>query len=562
MLYFSKRYIWVVAVLCLTGLVLSLPSFIPSATRQALEGWGLQLRRIYLGLDLQGGSSLLLKADSDLVVGEQLDTMVDQVRTLLRGAELGYTELKAAESAVQFQLLKAEHREQAVAVLEEFLNQGLTFGMVPDYQVTTSGDSLVSLRLTPAAKDVRADRSIQQAIEIIRRRIDESGVSEPSIARQGKDRILVQLPGVDDPDRIKRLLGKTAKMTFRLLHPESDSYLGGAVPAGAVLLDAQVERPGFPQQYLVRRRVDVDGSHLIDAQVGSDPYTGEWVVNFTFDAVGARRFARVTENNVNRAFAIVLDNQVVSAPVINEPIPGGRGQISGGFTAQEASDLAVLLRAGALPVPLTIIEERTVGPDLGADAIQAGVYACLVGFVLVIGYMLLTYGVFGIIASLALMANLILVAGLLSVLQATLTLPGIAGLLLTLGMAVDANILINERIREEIRRLHSPYQAVESGFRRAFATIVDSNLTTLIAMILLYSFGSGPVRGFAVTISCGILTSMFSAMVLARLMIVSWLRNRLRRSKDKDIDQIVLAGHQLADLIIPVIRAVDRLRGR
>ncbi|MFN7190199.1 MAG: protein translocase subunit SecD, partial [Rhodospirillales bacterium] len=357
-------------------------------------------------------------------------------------------------------------------------------------------------------------------------------VNEPTIARQGANRIIVQLPGVDDPDRIKRLLGTTAKMTFRLLDPNFDPNAGQRPPPGVEIMRAENERrsDGQPTLYAVRQRVEVEGANLTRASAGTNPQTGEWVVNFEFDSLGARRFGDVTRQNVGRPFAIVLDDKVISAPVIREPITGGRGQISGRFTARDAQDLAVLLRAGALPAPLTIVEERTVGPDLGADAIRAGIASILVGLVLVFGFIIWSYGLFGEFSCLCLVANLFLNVAALSMLHATLTLPGIAGLLLTLGLSVDANILINERIREETAAGKTPYAAMEAGFSRAFSTIVDSNLTTLIKMMLLFAFGSGPVRGFAVTITLGILTSMFTATVLVRLMMVVWLRAKKRQT--------------------------------
>jgi SecD/SecF fusion protein len=342
------------------------------------------------------------------------------------------------------------------------------------------------------------------------------------IARQGSNRILVQLPGVTDPDRVKRLLGQTAKMTFHLLGDET-AVRGTTAPPGTEWLPS-IDPASRGQQYLVRKKIEVDGATLLDARPGSDPQSGTWVVNFEFDSAGARRFADITRANVGRPFAIVLDGKVISAPVIREPITGGRGQISGNFTTQSANDLAVLLRAGALPAPLTIVEERTIGPDLGADSIRAGIIACLVGFVLVVGYMIMSYGLFGLYANIALIFNLFLTVAGLSLLNATLTLPGIAGLLLTLGMSVDANILINERIREESRKGRSAFAAMEAGFTRAFATIVDANLTTLIKMLLLYAVGTGAVRGFAVTISLGIITSMFTATVVTRLLMVMWLK--------------------------------------
>ena len=317
------------------------------------------------------------------------------------------------------------------------------------------------LTLSPVALNARARGAVQQSIEIVRRRIDETGVVDPQITQQGETRIVVQLPGISDPNRIKELLGKTAHMTFQLVDETANANAGGPPPPGVDFLPMQ-DNPN--QKIAVRRRVDVDGGDLTDARAGNNPQTGEWVVNFTFNSLGARRFADVTRANVNHRFAIVLDGKVISAPVIREPITGGRGQISGSFTAASANDLSVLLRAGALPAPLTVVEERSVGPELGADSIRAGAISLAVGFVLVIGFMATFYGLFGWFANVCLVVNLVLMLGIMSVLQATLTLPGMAGILLTLGMAVDANILINERIREEQRLGRPPLSALEHGF--------------------------------------------------------------------------------------------------
>jgi protein-export membrane protein SecD len=330
----------------------------------------------------------------------------------------------------------------------------------------------------------------------------------------------VQLPGVEDPARIKDLLGQTARMTFHLLD-ESANLQAATPPPGTMFL------PGdrFQDRYAVRRRVEVDGANLTDARAGQDS-TGQWVVNFTFDSIGTRRFADVTRQNVGRPFAIVLDERVITAPNIREPITGGRGQISGSFTVQGANDLAVLLRAGALPAPLTVVEERTVGPELGADAIRAGIISLAVGASFVFLYMGLAYGFMGWLANIALLANLVIMIGILSVMGATLTLPGIAGIVLTLGTALDANILINERIREEVKNGRTPISALELGFTKASGTILDSNLTNLIAMACLYGFGSGPIKGFAVTVAVGTVVQMWTATVVVRLMVASWYRRR------------------------------------
>ena len=351
--------------------------------------------------------------------------------------------------------------------------------------------------LTEEAVEGRRLAAVNQSIEIIRRRIDETGVREPTIQRQGEDRILVQLPGVDDPERIKRLLGRTAKLTFHLLDENvtSEDRRSGRVPLGSQRLPGdEVDEEGEEISYIVRKRVMVSGDSLVDAATTRDQ-TGQWAVSFRFDLTGARKFGDVTTENVGKPFAIVLDGRVISAPVIREPIVGGNGQITGNFTVEEANDLSLLLRAGALPAPMKILEERTVGPDLGADSIEAGKIACIIGLAAVIVFMVLYYGLFGLVADLALILNLIIMLGVLSLLQATLTLPGIAGIVLTIGMAVDANVLIFERIREEAKAGRAPFSAMEAGYRRAFTTIIDSNLTTLIAAIILFIIGTGPGEG-------------------------------------------------------------------
>jgi preprotein translocase subunit SecD len=526
MLYFSRWKIYTIIGVCVAGILFTLPNFFSREVTGSLPDW-LPHRQIHLGLDLRGGSYLLLEVDMGAVVKERLGNLQDAVRTQFRTADIGYVNLTNDDHAVTFTLRDLKDRDEALRLLGTLSSP--VAGGLPELQIDIGSDGNGTIAITDVALHDKAARAVEQSIEIIRRRIDETGVNEPTIARQGEQRILVQLPGIDDPDRIKRLLGQTAKLTFRLLGSDTDAASGRAPPGFELLPSADVDRRGAvsgPARYLVRKRIEVDGGNLVDARSGPNSQSGEWVVNFEFDSVGSRRFADVTKNNVGRPFAIVLDNKVISAPVIREPILGGRGQISGHFTAQSANDLSVLLRAGALPAPLTVIEERTVGPDLGADAIRAGMYSIMVGFVLVVSYMALAYGLFGLMANVALVFNLILTLGVLSLLQATLTLPGLAGILLTLGMSVDANILINERIREETRKGKSPFAAMEAGFRRAFATIVDANLTTLIKMLLLFALGSGPVKGFAVTISFGIIASMFTATVLARLMMVSWLRWR------------------------------------
>jgi protein-export membrane protein SecD len=507
MMYFSPLKTWLILGACLLGAILCLPNAFP-----APAAW-LPWRTVHLGLDLQGGSYLLLEVDMKAVIKERLNGMVDGVRQALRPGAIFYSTLEAQpdQNRILLQLRDPAKTAAATAALHPLISlEG----------PTSAPAGQILLTLSEVALRARAQGAVLQSIEIVRRRIDESGVLDPQITQQGDNRIVVQLPGIGDPQRIKDLLGKTAHMTFRLVDETANANAPGAVPPpGDEFLPMQDD----PKQKIgVRKRVDVDGGDLTDARAGTSPQTGEWVVNFTFNSLGARRFADITRTNVGHRFAIVLDDKVISAPVIREPITGGRGQISGNFTAASASDLAVLLRAGALPAPLTVVEQRSVGPELGADSIRAGAIALAVGFVMVIAFMAVFYGLFGWFANVCLVVNLVLMLAIMSLLEATLTLPGMAGILLTLGMAVDANILINERIREETRNGRPPLAALEAGFTRAYSTIFDSNATAFLAHVMLFVFGSGPVRGFAVTITVGIATSLFTAWMLTRLLVSKW----------------------------------------
>ena len=527
MLFFARWKIWTINAVCLLGILLSIPAFMPRETL-GLPSW-LPWRHVNLGLDLRGGSYLLLEVDMQAVIRERLNNLRDSVLVRLRGTEIRYSGLAIRGQSVQLQLRDAQQSQEALRLLRELaqpISTGAFGGATPDLLATATPEGLITLELSEVALRDKATKTIEQSMEIVRRRLDPEGVRELQIARQGNARILVQQPGIDDLETSKRLLGTTAKMTFHLLDSTADCSSGRG-PAGVNCLPGSDSRD-VQRIYPVRQRVEVDGANLTDARAGNNPQTGEWVVNFAFDSIGTRRFADISRANVGQPFAIVLDGKVLTAPVIREPITGGRGQISGSFTAGSANELAVLLRAGALPAPLTIVEERTVGPDLGADAIRAGIVSILVGAGLVVVFIVWTYGLFGAFACIGLVANLALTLALLNLLEATLTLPGMAGVLLTLGLSVDANILINERIREETKLGKTPFAAMESGFKRAFSTIVDSNLTTLIKMLLLYVFGSGPVKGFAVTITFGIITSMFTATVVVRLLMVTWLRWRKR----------------------------------
>lgn len=518
MVYFARWKVILILAITVLGLVYASPNLLPRDTvaemEESLPGWA-PGRQVNLGLDLQGGSHLLLRVEYQAVVDERLQAMVDGLRTALREARIGYTDLGSDGQTAGFTVRDPADADAALTLAQE---------IDPELAVSLEGDRVVAQFTEEGLTQLRTN-AVSQSIEIVRRRIDETGTNEPNIQRQGQDRILVQLPGIDDPARVKSLLGQTAQLTFQMVDDTVNAAdaAEGRVPPGSELLPSYEEdAAGQPlTAYVVRKRVNVTGDHLTNAQPTFQD--GQPVVSFNFDSIGARRFGDTTSENIGRQLAIVLDGRVVSAPVIQSTIRD-RGVITGRFTVDEATDLALLLRAGALPAPLEILEERTVGPGLGADSIAAGQMAALIGFVLVIVFMAIAYGLFGIFANIALILNLALILAALSALQATLTLPGIAGIVLTVGMAVDANVLIFERIREEVRNGRSPISAIDAGYGRALQTIVDSNLTTLIAAVLLFLLGSGPVKGFAVTLAIGIVTSMFSAMMVTRLFVVTWLR--------------------------------------
>ncbi len=519
MVYFAKWKVIVVIAVCVLGVAFAIPNFLDREDAEALPSW-LPHKQVSLGLDLQGGSHLLLEVDVEAVVREHLQNQVDAVRIELRKARIRYGGLGVFGHSVGVTIKDADRAEGALALLSA-LDSSL--------EAKLGEGGRITLTITEESIADRRNSAVTQSIEIVRRRIDETGVREPTIQRQGEDRILVQVPGVD-PERIKRLLGKTAKMTFHLVDDKTTvtQAMAGRVPPGSMLVPSADEfgPDGRPRMYLVKKKVEVSGEHLIDAQPTFSQQTNQPIVNFRFNAAGGKRFGDTTSKNVNKQLAIILDGKIVSAPNIREPILGGTGQISGSFSVQETQDLALLLRAGALPAPLTILEERSVGSGLGADSIAAGKIASILGLILVVVFMGAAYGLFGLIADVALFANIVIIVGALSLLQATLTLPGIAGIVLTIGMAVDANVLVFERIREEVRAGRTPISAIDAGYSRAITTIIDANVTTLIAALLLYQFGSGPVRGFAVTLAIGIVTSMFTAIMLTRLMVITWLRKR------------------------------------
>jgi preprotein translocase subunit SecD len=524
MLYFTR---WKALAIILTALAVCLcavPNFFPEATVKTWPAWA--QRRLVLGLDLQGGSYLLLEVDSNYIKKDKLDQVRDDVRRVLRENKIVYTGLAPRADSVEVRISKDGDLATALAKLRE-LSQPLG-GLVGSsgqrsLEVGDAGGGLIRLTVPQAAVTERIRQTIEQSIQIVERRVNQLGTVEPVIQRQGADRILVQVPGLQDPTRLKELLGKTAKMEFRMVDNtvSPDQAQAGRVPPDSEVLMSS-SSPKIP--YVIKKQVLVSGGDLTDAQPGFDQRSGEPIVSFRFNTSGSRKFAQATSENVGQPFAIVLDNEVISAPVIREPITGGSGQISGSFTVQAANDLAILLRAGALPAPLTVIEERTVGPGLGQDSIEKGELAAYVGSILVIVFMLLTYRLFGVFANIAVAINVAMIFGMLSLLNATLTLPGIAGIVLTVGIAVDSNVLIYERIREELRGGRNAISAVDAGFKRALSTILDSNITTFIAAAVLFYIGTGPVRGFAVTLGIGIITTVFTAFELTRLIVAGWVR--------------------------------------
>ncbi len=531
MMHFQRWKVILVGAIVLAGFVYAAPNLIPSASLQGLPGWVPQ-KQVNLGLDLQGGAHLLYRIDEKDLIEDWLGNIRGDVRETLRSNRIGYVDLtqNVSTRAVSLRIRKPEDVDRAVTELEKLAvpvgNDAFGGFSGNDLDVTKDVDK-ITLTATEVGLNERMSSAIQASIETIRRRVDAFGTTEPSIQREGRNRILVQVPGVSDVERLKDLIGDTGKLEFKLVDASADAAevaISKKPPPGSELVYSEEEDGQPPIPYVLKDRVLVSGENLVDAQPGFDARTGEPVVNFRFDAAGAKRFGRVTQENVGLPFAIILDGKVISAPVIREPILGGSGQISGNFSVQEANDLSVLLRSGALPAKLTVIEERTVGASLGADSVASGEKAALAGLALVVVFMLAAYGLFGLFANVALLVNIALIFAVLSLIGATLTLPGIAGIVLVIGIAVDANVLINERIREEMRSGKSPIAAVDSGYSRALITIIDSNVTTLIAVLVLFWLGSGPVRGFAVTLTIGILASMFTAVTVTRMMIGYWLR--------------------------------------
>jgi protein-export membrane protein SecD len=548
-LHFARWKIFAITASIVLAALLSLPNILPEAQQKIWAGYG--LRPMTLGLDLQGGSNVLLEVD-EKDMKEQLQTQVaSDIRSTLREARVAYSNIARVPDGVSVKVSKPEDMEKARERLNTLLQpqpgNALLGGLAANlFALETQADGYV-LRITPDGLRNKVLSAIQQSLRIVEKRVNALGTTEPVIQQQGANRIAVQLPGVQNPDQVKDLIGRTAKLSFQLVCEEQPTADGQNPPQDcrALPMKEQVDRliaekrekgdttglseadlRSLPKLWVqTSSRASVDGQDLTDAQPSFDQSNNP-VVTFRFNQKGALRFGNLTKENVGKPFAIVLDGIVQSSPVINEPILGGSGQISGNFTTEETGNLSIVLKSGALPAKLDIVEERTVGPSLGADSVRAGFVACAIGVVGVMGFMILPYGFFGWVANAALMANLLLLLASMSFFGFTLTLPGIAGILLTLGMAVDSNVLIYERIREEWRNGRTALSSVEVGFKSALGTVLDANITTLIAAVVLFGVGSGPVRGFAVTLAIGIFTTMFTAFTVTRMIVALWVKRR------------------------------------
>ena len=514
MLYFSKLRIFFVTIVTLIFILITSSNFIKSDNT-------FLTKKINLGLDLQGGSYLLLEIDNRPIELLKLQNTSTIIRNFFKDKNINFIDLKIVDRSIQFNIIDNNVEKVKLLFLDKESEINPYYNQYKSHQFNlTVVENKFKLEFSKYGLVEIKNSSQDQAIEIVRRRVDEVGTNEPNILKRGNNRILVELPGLDDPARIKNLLGKTANLTFRFVTQNQNDSFG-------------VEKlyfEGEEKDALVSKRIILSGDNLLDAQPKVDNQTNETIVSFTLDRVGAKRFGKATSTGIGKQLAIVLDGKIVSAPVIRDAIVSGNGQISGNFTFQSATDLALLLRSGALPAPLNIIEERTVGPDLGQDSINAGVIALLIGFLLVIIFMFFKYKVFGLIANITLLLNLFLLMGILTLFEATLTLPGIAGIILTVGMAVDANVLIFERIKEECRKEKNNIIAFDTGYIKSRTAIIDANITTLISAIILFFMGSGPIKGFSVTLAVGIFTTLFSVYFIARLLTSFYVL----KNKDKE----------------------------
>jgi preprotein translocase subunit SecD len=522
MLDFPRWKVWSIVGALALAVLFAIPSFVPERTLAQVP-YGAKLPRINLGLDLAGGSYLLLEADTSDVAAARLETKRDEVAAEMRrgNPRISIGDISTRGGRLSFMVRDPAQVDAARERLLPLTNgAGLTGQRDWDIQVV-DGTRFV---LTPSQAGLTQaiDTAMGDATEVVRRRIDELGTREPTIIRQGSNRIVVQVPGLQNPQALKDLLGKTAKLEFKLVDTTAQpgDLAKGVAPVGSQILPY----PSGGAPIAVKRTTIISGDQLIDARQAFDPQTNAPIVDMTFDSTGGRRFARVTQENTGRPFAIIVDNQVISAPNINEPILGGKAMIQGGFTVESANELAIALRSGKLPVDLKVVEESTVGADLGADSIRAGVLASIVAVAAVVAFMLVTYGRFGVYANLAVVLNVLVILAAMAFLGATLTLPGIAGFVLTIGTAVDANVLINERIREERRRGRGVVQSIELGYKEASRTIFEANVTHAISGVIMLVLGSGPVKGFAVVLLIGIATSVFTAVVFTRMLVALWVR--------------------------------------
>ena len=509
MLYFSRLKVFSIISVIFIGIYFFLPNLTFFNNSKFFSE-----KRVNLGLDLQGGSYLLLEIDSNPLIEQRLQAKSLEVRRELRKNNIQYKNFSFSKDSLVF-IFDEKQKETLDKILNDrSINSNIKTGG-KEFEIIYE-NNIIKLIFTKENINLIKKNALDQSIEIVRNRIDELGTKEPNIVTRGLDRILVELPGLKDPSAIKKLLGKTAKLTLRFVANSSDENSLGV---------ETLSSKSSGSQYSVEKRIIISGENLIDAQPGFDQLNNSSVVNFKLDNIGSRKFALASKENVGRYLAIVLDKDVVSSPVIREAIVTGSGQISGNFTTQEANELAILLRAGALPAPLNIIEERSVGPDLGKESIEKGILSLIIGFLLVMIYMIYNYRIFGVFSNVSLLTNLVLISGVLSIFGATLTLPGIAGIILTVGMAVDSNVLIYERVKEELKKEKNYLIAFDTAYKKVLTTILDSNVTTLIAAFVLYYMGSGPVKGFAITLGIGILSTFFTTYVLGRLLVAKYIKN-------------------------------------
>lgn len=512
---YSKVKSWTVIITMIIGIVFALPNFLPDSvlksTPKSMQSW---FKPITLGLDLQGGSYLLMEVDTNDLVKEKLNGLADLTRSGLRESNIRFSGLRVDDGMLVFKVLNAGDLNAAKEAVRKQENLPL--------HIESDGTGVMA-SYTEEAIETMKRQAVTQSVDIVRRRIDELGTKEPQIQQQGSDRIVIQLPGVQDPSEIKDLMGKTAKLSFHLVDESTNAMMAqmGKISADSMLVNGDETGP-----IVLKRSVVVGGESLEDSR-GTYDEKGNPAVSFSFKATGAKKFANATRENVGGRLAIVLDGKVISAPTINSPITGGQGIITGNFTVAAANDLSLLLRSGALPAPLTVMEERVVGPGLGEDSIQAGTFACVAGLLFVFVFMVLVYGAVGIFADIALVANAVLLIALLGIFDATLTLPGLAGIALTIAMAVDSNILVFERMKEEVARgVTHPAEIINRGFNGAFSAILDGQLTTFFAALFLFWLGTGPVRGFGITLGLGLATTMFTALLVTRMLMMAWVYYR------------------------------------